>query len=70
MLIKKLISEANSKIRKLIQEKAKEKILKLIRKQKERFKFLSKIDGAIDKAQEYKDQVKGAGLNDIFFIHK
>ena len=71
MLIKKLISEANSKIRKLIQEKAKEKILKLIRKQKERFKFLSKLDGAIDKAQEYKDQVKGAGLKDIFsFIDK
>jgi len=71
MLIKRLISEAKSKIKKLIQEKAKEKILKIIKKQKERFKFLSKLDGAVDKAQEYKDQVKGAGLKDIFsFIKK
>ena len=71
MLIKRLISEANSKIRKLIQEKAKEKVLKLVRKQKERFKFLSKLDGAVDKAQEYKDQIKGSGLKDIFsFIKK
>lgn len=71
MLIKRLISEANSKIRKLIQEKAKEKVLKLVKKQKERFKFLSKLDGAVDKAQEYKDQIKGAGLKDIFsFIKK
>lgn len=71
MLIKRLVSEAKSKIAKLIQEKAKEKVLKLIKKQKERFKFLSKIDGSIDKAQEYKDQVKGAGLKDIFsFLDK
>ena len=29
------------------------------------------MDGAVDKAQEYKDQIKGSGLKDIFsFIKK
>ena len=78
MLIKRLVSEAKAKIAKLIQEKAKEKILKLVRRQKERSKFLSKLDNfasntqeKLSKAQEEVQQFKESGLKDIFsFLDK
>lgn len=78
MLIKRLVSEAKAKIAKLIQEKAKEKILKLVRRQKERTKFLSKLDNFASnvqekssKAKEEIQQFKESGLKDIFsFLDK
>ena len=58
--------------------KAKEKILKLVRRQKERTKFLSKLDNftsnaqeKVSKAQEELQQFKESGLKDIFsFLDK
>jgi hypothetical protein len=78
MLIKRLIAEAKLKIARLIKEKAKEKILKLVRRQKERTKFLSKLDNfasnaqeKVGKAQEEIQQFKESGLKDIFsFLDK
>lgn len=78
MLIRRLVAEAKLKIARLIKEKAKEKILKLVRRQKERTKFLSKLDNfasnaqeKVSKAQEEVQQFKESGLKDIFsFLDK
>jgi hypothetical protein len=77
MLIQKLLTEAKAQIRKLIQEKAKEKVLKLIKQQQNRFKFLdnisdvaSSVSNAASKAAKYKSAFDSSGLKGILNYRK
>ncbi len=66
MLIQKLIAEAKIQIRKLIQEKAKEKILKLLKRRKRQFESLQKLQNATNKVEQYKEVFKNSGIKGIF----
>ena len=66
MLIQKLIAEAKVQIRKLIQEKAKEKILKLLKRRKRQFESLQKIQNATNKIEQYREAFKNSGIKGVF----
>lgn len=58
MLLRKLINEAKSMVKELIVAKAKEKIQRLIEKQRSKFKFLDDAQNATSKASQYQENLK------------
>ena len=69
MILEKLLSELKIKIRKLIQEKAKEKILKLRKRLLEKFKALDSLDkvsNVASKAASFKASFDSSGIQGIF----
>lgn len=69
MILEKLLAELKIKIRKLIQEKAKEKIIKLRKRLLEKFKALDSLDKVSDvasKAAAFQASFNSSGIQGIF----
>lgn len=58
MLVRKLINEAKALVQQLVVVKAKEKIQKLIEKQRSKFKFLDDASNASSKSSQYQENLK------------
>lgn len=67
MLVKKLISEARRRVKQVLAEKAREKALSLLARQKQKFKFLNEATEKTTKAQQFASNLSSVkGLFEFF----